>query len=504
MGDPAAVEALNAIWADPRLQPQRRGIRFHARTQIARFLVPVLGNVLLNLISPDQRREYIVNRGESVLQVVRERCAALQGDRRARLSQLTQLVPELLDQYLPKTFRLFVSGIAAGMASLNMLSAASRHAGPDTEDGQKVGWSDLILKVAGGIPHNPTTEMDLALWQTAQLIKKDPLSWDVFQQAGIPELTARYQARTLPDAAQQAVDQFLGKYGGRGLAEIDAGRARWAEEPAHIFDALTGYLQIEDVDRAPDAVFKRSAVAATAAIDQLVSSVEKGPRGWFKKRQIRFAARRARALLGVRESPKFFAVRFLAIFRWELLKLGSEFGVAGELDQADDLVFLSLNEIRAFAAGEPNDWRGLIAKRRLDYQRELQRRQIPRVLLSDGQAFYEGISAPGDAATMLTGSPVSSGSVEGNVRVVLDPRHAGLLPGEILVCPGTDPAWTPLFLTAGGLVMEVGGLMTHGSVVAREYGIPAVVGVHQATTRLKTGQRIRVDGNSGKIVILSG
>ncbi|MDD5369090.1 MAG: PEP-utilizing enzyme, partial [Anaerolineaceae bacterium] len=108
------------------------------------------------------------------------------------------------------------------------------------------------------------------------------------------------------------------------------------------------------------------------------------------------------------------------------------------------------------------------------------------------------------ASATFSGSPVSPGSVEGNVRVVLDPRHAALLPGEILVCPGTDPSWTPLFLTAGGLVMEVGGLMTHGSVVAREYGIPAVVGVHRATTRLKTGQRIRIDGSSGKIVVLVG
>jgi phosphoenolpyruvate synthase/pyruvate phosphate dikinase len=91
---------------------------------------------------------------------------------------------------------------------------------------------------------------------------------------------------------------------------------------------------------------------------------------------------------------------------------------------------------------------------------------------------------------------------EGPVRVVLDPRDAHLAPGEILVCPGTDPAWTPLFLLAGGLVMEMGGLMTHGSVVAREYGIPAVVGVHQATTRLQTGRRVRVDGSAGRVVIL--
>jgi pyruvate,water dikinase len=105
---------------------------------------------------------------------------------------------------------------------------------------------------------------------------------------------------------------------------------------------------------------------------------------------------------------------------------------------------------------------------------------------------------------VLVGSPVSPGLVEGPVRVVFDPHHAQLTPGEILVCPGTDPSWTPLFLAAGGLVMEVGGLMTHGSVVAREYGIPAVVGVHEVTRRLQTGQRVRVDGSRGEVTVLDG
>jgi pyruvate,water dikinase len=105
---------------------------------------------------------------------------------------------------------------------------------------------------------------------------------------------------------------------------------------------------------------------------------------------------------------------------------------------------------------------------------------------------------------VLSGSPVSPGVVEGVVHVVFDPRGAQLAPGEILVCPGTDPSWTPLFLAAGGLVMEVGGLMTHGSVVAREYGIPAVVGVHEATSRLQSGQRVRVDGTAGRVVVVGG
>ena len=134
---------------------------------------------------------------------------------------------------------------------------------------------------------------------------------------------------------------------------------------------------------------------------------------------------------------------------------------------------------------------------------EKRRRQIPRLLLSDGRAFYEGANPAQDGdGTTLSGDPVSPGTVTGTVRVVLDPRTAQLAPGEILVCPGTDPSWTPLFLIAGGLVMEVGGMMTHGAVVAREYGLPAVVGVHEATQRLRTGQRVRVDGSSGQVRVV--
>ena len=132
----------------------------------------------------------------------------------------------------------------------------------------------------------------------------------------------------------------------------------------------------------------------------------------------------------------------------------------------------------------------------------MRRRQVPRLLLSDGRAFYQGLQSSSSTSEGFTGSPVSPGVAEGAVRVVFDPHEAGLQPGEIMVCPGTDPAWTPLFLLAAGLVMEVGGLMTHGAVVAHEYGIPAVVGVHQATQRLENGQRVRLNGSTGQIVLL--
>jgi pyruvate,water dikinase len=216
-------------------------------------------------------------------------------------------------------------------------------------------------------------------------------------------------------------------------------------------------------------------------------------------------AQRMHALAALRESPKFYIISLFGIMRQGLLASGAALVAQGRLTRADDLVFLHLKELKALAAGYAIDWPALVAERRALYDRERRRNQIPRLLLSDGRAFYDGLRATSaERDGVISGSPVSPGVVEGSVHVVFDPHAAQLAPGEILVCPGTDPAWTPLFLAAGGLVMEVGGLMTHGSVVAREYGIPAVVGVHQATTKLKTGQRIRVDGSSGVIELLDG
>jgi pyruvate,water dikinase len=266
---------------------------------------------------------------------------------------------------------------------------------------------------------------------------------------------------------------------------------------------LSNYLQIDDTGKAPDVVFTRSKATAHQAIAELTRLVSKTRHGWFKARWIGFFAGRARQLMGMRENPKFFAVRLFWILHRELQKSGQEFVEAGELEKPDDLFHLSLAEIEDFASGGKRDWRSLIAARRAAYHREQPRRQIPRLLLSDGRAFYEGIHSDKDTSDTLIGSPVSPGSVEGKVRVVLDPRKANLKSGEIMVCPGTDPSWTPLFLAAGGLVMETGGMMTHGAVVAREYGIPAIVGVDKATQRLHTGQTIRMDGSSGQILILN-
>jgi pyruvate,water dikinase len=167
--------------------------------------------------------------------------------------------------------------------------------------------------------------------------------------------------------------------------------------------------------------------------------------------------------------------------------------------EAADVFFLDLQEVRtALDGAEQQD---LVRQRRENYAREMRRRHLPRLLLSDGTE-PEAVTVP-TADGALRGTPASAGTVTAAARVVLDPEGAHLDPGEVLVVPSTDPGWTPLFLTAGGLVMEMGGANSHGAVVAREYGIPAVVGVPDATSRIATGQRVHVDGTSGFVVPVS-
>ncbi|HWI62559.1 MAG TPA: PEP-utilizing enzyme, partial [Symbiobacteriaceae bacterium] len=283
------------------------------------------------------------------------------------------------------------------------------------------------------------------------------------------------------------------KYGHRGVREIDLGMSRWREEPEHVLNVLRTFLA-RGAEADAEAHFAAGAAGAERAAAELTARVRR-EKGALRGAVTRLLTRRIRQLAGLREVPKFYFVRATDIFRQVLRGAGDELVAAGRLDRADDVFFLRLHHLTDPAA----DLRALAAGARTEYQRELGRRAVPRLLTSEGEAFY-GAAAATDGA--LTGVAASAGVYEGKVRVVFDPTTATLEPGEILVAPGTDPAWTPLFLAAGALVMEVGGVMSHGSVVAREYGIPAVVGVAGATERLKTGQRIRVDGQNGQVIPL--
>jgi pyruvate,water dikinase len=204
-----------------------------------------------------------------------------------------------------------------------------------------------------------------------------------------------------------------------------------------------------------------------------------------------------RANGGAREQPKNQIIRLFARGRAILAPVGAELAAQGRLADAHDVWHLTLPELRRALTGE--DLRALVSRRREERRHELARRHVPRILLSDGTDAEAAYVTPLEGA--LRGSPASPGTVTAVARVIRSPQGAQLEPGEILVAPSTDPGWTPLFLTAGGLVMEMGGMMSHGAVVAREYGIPAVVGVAGATERIATGQTVTVDGSAGVVAV---
>jgi rifampicin phosphotransferase len=499
--DPVGREILISLLDEPALKPQQARPKPRSMINLLRFFLPMLLRVIGNLIRPEHRRDRFTARTERMLQEMQSRSAAIRGERSEKLQARIAIYRELTYGFVDLA-PLVLHGVIAGMApffQLHFLMKKLEKEGADFGGKRE----DLGLEIARGMPHNVTSEMDLALWDAACAVRDDPISADRFHKGDAQQLAAEYLAGCLPKAAQTAIETFMERYGMRGLAEFDFGRPRWRENPHNIMQNILSYLKIEE-SKAPDVAFANGAKRAEAAAECIAEAVRGTRAGKLKARLVLFMVSRFRSWGGLREYPKFTIIRMMGIARQGLLESGREFVAAGLLKEPDDLFFLYLKDLEAFARGEEGDWSAQIAQNRAFFEQEMGRKQIPRLLLSDGRAFFEGVQAPEgvDGENILVGSPVSPGVIEGIVRVVLDPHKTQLVPGEILVCPGTDPAWTPLFLAAGGLVMEMGGLMTHGAVVAREYGLPAVVGVYEATIRLQDGQRIRVDGSSGQVVIL--
>lgn len=334
------------------------------------------------------------------------------------------------------------------------------------------------LRLMRGV-RNTTTDMNLRLWEAAE------------------------QIRANPAARGEALAGFLVRYGARGAGELDIAAPRWRDDPAALNQTLESYLQVGDPAAAPDAVFARSERESAALADTLIAKARASHPllGGIRARLLRFALGRARLFTAHRETPKQRMIDVIGAFRRALMRQGEALVAGGLLSRADDVFWLPLAALDTLAAGGTIDLKAVAAEARAAYAAQSAWPRFPRVMLSTGEAFYGSVDVASDNPNVLLGDGVSPGVAEGLARVIADPRTERLEPGEILVCVGTDPGWTPLFLAAGGLVTEVGGMITHGSVVAREYGIPAVVGVEAATSRIKTGQRIRIDGTSGRVTL---
>jgi rifampicin phosphotransferase len=474
-----SATVLRSLFDDPRLSVVQRSwwpvVRRLARLAV-RFAVPL--QVVQAVVSPAAARRRADRIGAELRERTRPAAQVSPGQR-------LDLVVGTLGDVVPRVAPRLAPPVATGFA---MFGLAGRLLGPDARPGD-------LATVLRGLPHNVTTEMDLDLWRLAAAVRADGESAEAVRRESAPALADRYRTGTLPEVLQRGLREFLGRYGFRAVAEIDLGLPRWSEDPTHILGVLGNYLRLDDPERAPDTVFTRGAAEAEAMVSTLADRARR--RGAVRSRAVGLALERTRQLAGLRELPKYDIVLVLARARAELLRIGGDLCAAGALARADDVFFLDLREVADALAGR--DVRDVALGRRDRYDRETARRHVPRVLLSDGTE-PEARSAPALLADgALEGTAASAGTVTGPARVVLEPAGAYLAPGEILVAPSTDPGWTPLFLTAGGLVMEMGGANSHGAVVAREYGIPAVVGVPAATSSIVTGQQITVDGTHGLV-----
>ena len=475
MGEARSSIVLTRLASDARLPLASRSRLQSVRAiggALMRAGVPAAALRLMR--SPDNTRERYVREIEAF--------ARIELPRDATASQRLDAFERLILTASPQMFPRLIGTIGPAMLSFGLAGRLLRGKAR----------SDEMQTITRGAPHNPTTEMDLALWALCTEVRADSESRDALLTRTATELATAYRNATLPAQLQTGLAAFLARYGFRSIGEIDIGVERWSENPEHILGALANYVRLGDGALAPDAQFAKGGREAEAMIASLLSRVH-GPR----RLVLRFLLRRVRALIGSREAPKFHIIRLVATPARELLKpVGEELAARGRLADANDIFFLTLPEARRAVAGE--DLREVVATRREIFNRERGRRHIPRLLLSDGTDAEVALVTPGEG---LRGSPASPGVVSGTARVILSPQGAHLEPGEILVTPSTDPGWTPLFLTAGALVMEMGGMMSHGAVVAREYGIPAVVGVAGATEQITTGRRVTVDGSAGTVVL---
>jgi phosphoenolpyruvate synthase/pyruvate phosphate dikinase len=281
----------------------------------------------------------------------------------------------------------------------------------------------------------------------------------------------------------------------------EAGGPRWSERPSTLVPVILG--NIKNFEPGAGARrFEQGRQEAWAKEQDVLERLGALPDGERKSEEAKRMIDRVRTFIGYREYPKYGMVSRYFVYKRALLKEAERLVQAHVLREKEDIFYLRFPELHDVARTNQVD--DQLICRRKDAFRSYQALTPPRVLTSDGEVITGAYRRDGVPTGALVGLPVSAGVVEGRARVILDMARADLEAGDILVTAYADPSWTPLFVAVTGLVTEVGGLMTHGAVIAREYGLPAVVGVVDATRLIPDGQRIRVHGTDGYVEILPG
>jgi rifampicin phosphotransferase len=364
-----------------------------------------------------------------------------------------------------------------------------------------LGEKNAADTLAQSAPHNVTAEMGLALLDVADAVRPHPevvafLERIEDEDGFLDELPALAGGRE----AREAIEDFLATYGMRCVGEIDITRPRWSECPAMLVPMILGNVKNFEPGAGPRR-FERGRAEAARKERELVARLRALPDGEQRAEETGRMIERLRTFAGYREYPKYGKVSRDFVYKQAVMREAERLAEAGVIGAKEDVFYLRVEELQdVVRTGHGDD--DLIRRRKEEF-RAYEALTPPRVLTSDGEMItgtYRRDDAPDGA---LVGQPVSAGTIEGRARVILDIAGADLEPGDILVTPYTDPSWTPLFVAITGLVTEVGGLMTHGAVIAREYGLPAIVGVEHVTQLVQDGQRIRVNGTDGYVEVLT-
>ena len=349
------------------------------------------------------------------------------------------------------------------------------------------------------VPNNITSEMGLALLDVADVIRPYPEVIEYLQQVKDDNFLDELVQFDGGKETQKAICDFLNKYGMRCAGEIDITRARWSEKPSTLIPIILNNIKSFKPGESRRK-FEQGLQEALKKEQELLDRLIQLPDGEQKAEETKRMIELVRNFGGYREYPKYGMVNRYFIYKQALLKEAEQLVQARVIHEKEDIYYLSFEELREVVRTNKLDYQ-VISKRKNEYKL-YQKLTPPRVITSDGEIItgkYNRENLPADA---IAGLAVSSGVIEGRARVILNMEDAELEDGDILVTTFTDPSWTTLFVSIKGLITEVGGLMTHGAVIAREYGLPAVVGVENATKLIKNGQRIRVNGTEGYVEIL--
>jgi rifampicin phosphotransferase len=362
-----------------------------------------------------------------------------------------------------------------------------------------LGEKNVADILSQSVPNNITSEMGLALMDVADVIRPHQAVIDYLHQVKEDHFLDELVKVDGGEEAREAIEDFLSKYGMRCSGEIDISRVRWGEKPAIIVPMILRNIQQFEPQESKRK-FEQGRLEAVEKERELLERLSLLPDGEQKVKETKRRIDIIRHFTGYREYPKYGMIHRYFVYKQALLKEAERLAEKNILKEKEDIFYLTFEELQDLVkTKERVD--ALICKRKEEYD-FYEKLTPPRVITSDGEIIsgeYKREDLPKGA---IAGLAVSSGVIEGRARVIVNMENADLEEGDILVTPYTDPSWTPLFVSIKGLVTEVGGLMTHGAVIAREYGLPAVVGIERATERIQDGQRIRVHGTEGYVELL--